>query len=568
MKDYSFPKPPFYTLLLGGNRFSLSLLPDGQSWRIEEIALAGEELLLPEEADGLPIKSWLVPPEKTYPELKTLTFSSALREAILHNDAFPSLRELIIPPTSVFLTADGMLLSDGNKDGTHQNYLKTLFGSVDEYYRRSFKEATYPRLLFCLRAGEKKEIRLPSLIRSIAKTAFEGCSVKSILCENPDLVLEEGALTGEEWERDGACLYGESSLLYLLGNTPHLVLAQEVTGLGPHCFSRFVPGQLTAYSLKAIKGRPYPKGAGAIGELSLLDETEPLDYSLLSILTGLKSISFPRGHDLYSSRDGLVYDREGTTLLYCPRGRDLTSLTVPCGTTCIAEGVFTDQRDLRQVSLPPSLRVIKKNAFAGTSLSKVSLPEGIESLEEGSLKGVLFVTVTEGTAHGLFRSLHHRFETMALQNEVWICVRHPKGENSFLYLPRYLTLPGRSAMLSAWEDGPVIDYAAYERARSYATLEEEKNLMALLLLLYGGESYEKKYREVFAPSAWAQAGRLLLEKGPEDLFLLFLKTELLPAEDVEDLLPLCNEKERIDLAAYLLAYRHQRGEEGFSSFHL
>ncbi len=60
--------------------------------------------------------------------------------------------------------------------------------------------------------------------------------------------------------------------------------------------------------------------------------------------------------------------------------RNITSVTVPSGVTAIEYAAFYDCSSLTNVDLPDDLRIIENNAFKGTDLKRVILPDGLESM--------------------------------------------------------------------------------------------------------------------------------------------------------------------------------------------
>lgn len=555
-----------------GNVFRLRFLPE-KAWQITDIRAGRAVLSLPEEAYGLPVTQWVLPEGRSFPAVTGLEFSSSLKEVRLWNGAFPSLKEISVPEGSPFFALGTMLLSDGNRDGTRKNYLKTLFGSVDEYYQRRYKDPVFLRLLYVFGGGEKASLTLPACVRSIAASAFAGTSCREILCESPDLVLEEGALTGCAWEEENEYLASRDTLIALTKPVKDLSLREGITRLGPASFSRFCPGSLSLDALSGSPGRFPRESAGVLQSLTLRDPEAELNMDWLLALPGLSHLTLPPGHVLYQSREGMVYDREGKTLLYCPRAYEKEKLLLPPGTVSIGREAFQGCQNPRWAQTPPSLEVIGERAFQGsgltrlflspglrmireealkdTSLSSLTLPPTVTGLGEGSLLGIRSLTLTEGTGKGLLEALYGGHSAMALPHAVWLTVLSREGEPSYLYLPRYLTLPGRRALREAWE-GSRIDYGAYALAARYATQEEEKLLMSLLLALQAGEETAGKHRDLAREK---DLGVLLLEKGPEGLFLKYVKSAFMSPAEAEALLSLCNDRGRTDLIGYLLACR-------------
>ena len=78
----------------------------------------------------------------------------------------------------------------------------------------------------------------------------------------------------------------------------------------------------------------------------------------------LKRISVAAGNQSYSSFGGILYNKDGTTLIMCPQQIENGSITIPDGVTRIASRAFWDCTGLLSVTLGKSFNaIIEDNAF-------------------------------------------------------------------------------------------------------------------------------------------------------------------------------------------------------------
>ena len=164
-----------------------------------------------------------------------------------------------------------------------------------------------------------------------------------------------------------------------------LTLPSSVTSIGNAAFKECMA--LTSVTL--------PSGVTSIG-------SETFDYCTalegVTIGSGVTSIAqdaFTDCHALasitvddanknYSSRDGVLFNKGGTTLVRYPEGKAGTSYTVPSGVTTIWGGAFRDSK-LTSITLPSSLTSIGEYAFESCeSLTSVNFPSSLTSLGEGA----------------------------------------------------------------------------------------------------------------------------------------------------------------------------------------
>lgn len=102
-----------------------------------------------------------------------------------------------------------------------------------------------------------------------------------------------------------------------------------------------VPAGLTSLSI--------PAGVTSIGHVAFSD------------CPGLTSISVAGDNSNYSSIEGVLYNKTGTTLIKCPLG--LTSLNIPAEVKSIGHVAFADCIGLTTITIPTGVTSIGNNAF-------------------------------------------------------------------------------------------------------------------------------------------------------------------------------------------------------------
>ena len=85
-------------------------------------------------------------------------------------------------------------------------------------------------------------------------------------------------------------------------------------------------------------------------------------------------------NSVYSSVDGVLFNKNQTTLIQCPGGK-AGSYTIPNSVTSIGDCAFVDCTSLTSVTIPNSVTSIGDEAFSGcTSLTNVTIPNSVTSI--------------------------------------------------------------------------------------------------------------------------------------------------------------------------------------------
>ena len=102
----------------------------------------------------------------------------------------------------------------------------------------------------------------------------------------------------------------------------------------------------------------------------------------------LTNINVDEGNTHYKSVDGVLYTKDGSTLVAYPMAKTATAYVVPDGVTTIAYSAFGNCVYLTNVTLPSSLTSIVTCAFEGcTNLVSITLPNGLTEMGVNAFSG-------------------------------------------------------------------------------------------------------------------------------------------------------------------------------------
>ena len=250
-------------------------------------------------------------------------------------------------------------------------------------------------------------IVIPSTVATIGKAAFQGCaSITSV--DIPQTVNEIGARTFYGCKKltgivlpEGVPCVGDSMCSAITSVT----LPQTITSIGVNAF----------YHCNLLKTVTLPDAVEEIHERAfnlcygMTTVTTPanlkrIDYRAFDNCTKLKAMTLPasltlvdslafcgcsdmrridvaEGNTVYCSADGVLFNKDMTTLVCCPAGK-LGDYVVPESVTTIGDYGFYYCRTLQSITLPYSLKAIGNHAFRFcSSLKTIALPPTLEVIQ-------------------------------------------------------------------------------------------------------------------------------------------------------------------------------------------
>ena len=122
--------------------------------------------------------------------------------------------------------------------------------------------------------------------------------------------------------------------------------------------------------------------------------------NIISIGTQSKFYGFPKlqeiivdeNNPVYTSVDGVLYNKAVTELFCCPILKD--SVTLPSSLTIIKEDAFSGNKSISKICLPEGLRQIEDGAFKGCgSLSEISFPSSLEMIGRSAFPDCAFKSI-------------------------------------------------------------------------------------------------------------------------------------------------------------------------------
>ncbi|MDE5876622.1 MAG: leucine-rich repeat domain-containing protein, partial [Muribaculaceae bacterium] len=266
------------------------------------------------------------------------------------------------------------------------------------------------------------------------------------------------------------------------------------------------------YGCAALSSIEIPSSVTTIGNLafsqcnSLVSINIPASVTTLGRAvffgsTRLTAINVAEGNEVYSSLDGVVFDKSGEVLYLFPTGRE-GHYAVPSSATKIGINAFSGSVGLTSVEIPESVTEIGERAFLrSNALTSVELPSSVTSVGEYAFAGCEALTeVTLGSSMTSVSSY------MFTQCPTLTSVKIPDsvteiGEGAFSYCPALTSvkIPSSITVISKYAFYECVGLTSVEIPSAVTEIGSEafENCYGLTSVYYGAETLIKADGFVF-----------------------------------------------------------------------
>ncbi len=168
-----------------------------------------------------------------------------------------------------------------------------------------------------------------------------------------------------------------------------VVLSQSVARLNNWAFSNCsgmssltIPKGVTSIGFAAFWG------CGSLTSVTIPASVTDVDSAAFGNCGSLENIAVDGRNVYYISVDGVLFNKNRTTLVAYPSGKKGTAYTIPKGVTSIGENAFSYCRNLTDVTIPQGVTGVGECAFEGCdSLTGVTIPKGMTYIGWGVFDG-------------------------------------------------------------------------------------------------------------------------------------------------------------------------------------
>ena len=342
----------------------------------------------------------------SYTPLESVSLPRSLKTAGLETFSdMAKLRSVNVGPN---VQADGLfaafartpLLESIEVDAANQNY-QSLDGVL--YAKDLTHLATYPQAKNsggsytvaeetafidegAFASAQITSVTLPSHLRNVGKGAFVGARITSLTLPDAFESMDDTAFWYmsklERVDLGGATMLPDSAFRYdrALAEVNFRPDLNRLAEVGDYAFDTTALTSATLPDSVTSIGKGAFSNDTALTSLHLGSGIATIGESAFVGSNNLASLTVDPANTVYSVEDGALYgkgDAGRTLVLYLPTKTD-TDVTVPKGTTAIADAAFANNSSLRRVVLPEGLTTIGYGAFDGdTNLTDLVIPDSV-----------------------------------------------------------------------------------------------------------------------------------------------------------------------------------------------
>jgi hypothetical protein len=160
--------------------------------------------------------------------------------------------------------------------------------------------------------------------------------------------------------------------------------------------------------------------------------------SAFNYCTSLTNIEVDEENTAYCSVDGVLFNKDQTSLTRYPEGKTAKSYTIPNSVKTIEYKAFYDCSNLTSVTIPDSVTIIGEDSFYGcTGLTSLTIPDSVTTIGNWAFDnctGLTGVTIGSGVTYIGYKAFYgcSNLKSVAFRNTSgWKCYTNSEYTNVY-----------------------------------------------------------------------------------------------------------------------------------------
>lgn len=195
-----------------------------------------------------------------------------------------------------------------------------------------------------------------------------------------------GPLNGDDIIKLQAMCGGGSSGSSALGNISRLDLSDADIVAGGSSYTTITNGldDTDLYTEDNVLSQMLLSTCYNLTEVTIPTSVTKVERLPFSGSYQLENILVPESNPYFASKDGVLFDKNLTTVLAYPTGKQDTAYVMPSTVTTVAEGAFQSAHWLTKIDFSPLLSHIGSRAFSYTSIKGIHFPASLTGYESNA----------------------------------------------------------------------------------------------------------------------------------------------------------------------------------------
>ena len=226
-------------------------------------------------------------------------------------------------------------------------------------------------------------IEIPSTVTEIGNYAFQYSALNSLILPDPvqkigKYAFASNSLSSEVRLSSDLTEISEGAFKNCSMASIDIPASVAIIATSAFAEARYLSSVTFHDGLKVIEANAFSETA--LKTVQLPKSIQSLSGSAFNNIEPLTSVSVDSGCRYYSSRSGVVYDKDQTELVIYPKSKPVSTFTVPSTVKKIGTNAFAGAEVLQKLTMSDSVKELGPGAFASSSIKSVKLSNSLKEI--------------------------------------------------------------------------------------------------------------------------------------------------------------------------------------------